>query len=100
MKKWNFAGIVTVVLLLGSLVLLGCFFVAELSTAFTGSSEETTESQPTTLETTIEETTTVETTQETTTEETTYLDIPPEEQETASISMKRAIKMPGLPPPA
>ena len=82
MKKWNFAGIVTVVLLLGSLVLLGCFFVTELSTAFTGSSEETTESQPTTLETTIEETTTVETTQETTTEETTYLDIPPEEQET------------------
>lgn len=82
MKKWNFAGIVTVVLLLGSLVLLGCFFISEISSAFTGNREETTESQSiTTIVTTAEETTTVETTvEETTTEETTYLDIPPVEQ--------------------
>lgn len=82
MKKWNFAGIVTVILLLGSLVLLGCFFAAELTSAFVNAGKETTQTQAsTTEETTIEETTTEATTQETTVEETTYLDIPPVEQD-------------------
>lgn len=79
MKKWNFAGIVAVILLLGSLVLLGSFFVTELTSAFIGTDTEPQSS--TTEETTTEETTTEETSaEETTTEESTMLDIPPVEQ--------------------
>jgi len=83
MKKWNFAGIVAVILLLSSLVLLGSFFVTELTSALTSTGAETTETQSSsTEETTTEETTTEETTvEETTTEETTMLDIPPVEQD-------------------
>lgn len=79
MKKWNFAGIVTVILLLGSLVLLGSFFITELTSAFMERGEETTQAT-TTVETTTEETTIETTVAETTTEETTMLEIPPVEQ--------------------
>ena len=80
MKKWNFAGVVTVILLLGSLVLLGSFFLTELTSAFLESGEETTQTQASTTEETTTEATTTETTVETTVAETTMPEIPPVEQ--------------------
>ena len=87
MKKWTFSGVVAIILLLGSLVLLGSYFAADLFPVLSEFGENSTQSssteETTTQETTTQETTTEETTvEETTTEETTTLYIPPVEQET------------------
>lgn len=69
MKKWTFSGILALILLLGSLVLLGCFFAAELFPSFAGGTEPMQTISTPTKDTTIEDSST-QTTEDTTTENT------------------------------